>query len=815
MKTVPKRILIPFVILALGGILAACGGGPTLTVNSADDADDGVCNSTHCSLREAIHKANTYDSGTLVRIHFNIGGGGLQTIRPLSPYGLIGAKVFIDGTTQPGFSGTPIIELDGTDAGFGDGFTLIGFGSTVKGFVINRFSQSGIDVMGQDITIQGNYIGTDAAGSAAMGNAMWGITLGCNTGQNTPAGTVVGGNSPAQRNVISANAGGGIFFVGQDCFGEGRVTIQGNYIGLNAAGTAALGNHGPGIELGRSTYNLIGGEVPGDGNVISGNDGDGIVLNNGGDHTTIIGNRIGTDAAGGQAVGNAKNGIQFDAGVEVAIGGNFAGAGNLISGNGLAGIFSADGSSKVLGNRIGTNRDGTAALGNQVGIRVRGCGAGMMIGGPDQMHNTISGNLAEGILLINTGGGECSDGAEVVGNYIGTNSAGTAAIGNLTGIHVMTDHVLIGGAEAYGNLISGNLTSGIIIEADHAYVQGNRIGTDLGGNAPLGNGEFGLLVKGDADDNWLAENTIAYNGTIGAAVLLDGAAGNRLSKNSIHDNGFLGIAIDEEAVISNDNLDTDTGGNGRQNYPDLNTAELDGADLTVSGSLSSSPGTSYTVEIFANDACDPSGYGEGDRWLYSSDVMTGLDGVAALDPAFSTNGLDTAQFITATATDPAGNTSGFSNCIPITEKGAAAATEIPAGMTFQPYLDPADIFWGRCTPDTARISVEIVNPPEPVSYVLLFARLMNPQTGEKTEWSEGLSMLSGGKNVFFYDLSAYDMNDYNRFSSGMVQYQFVVYNKAQEVIGRSEVYADLAFGACGKPAGAVSTPTPKSPLVGK
>jgi hypothetical protein len=75
-------------------------------------------------------------------------------------------------------------------------------------------------------------------------------------------------------------------------------------------------------------------------------------------------------------------------------------------------------------------------------------------------------------------------------------------------------------------------------------------------------------------------------------------------------------------------------------------------------------------------------------------------------------------------------------------------------------------------------------------------------------------MLSGGKNKFFYDLPAYAMDDFNKFEDGVVQYQFVVYNKAQAVIGRSEVYGDLAFQACGNPVGAASTPTPRNPLVG-
>jgi len=100
-----------------------------------------------------------------------------------------------------------------------------------------------------------------------------------------------------------------------------------------------------------------------------------------------------------------------------------------------------------------------------------------------------------------------------------------------------------------------------------------------------------------------------------------------------------------------------------------------------------------------------------------------------------------------------------------------------------------------------RISVEIGNPPEEIGYVLLFARLADLKSAQTSAWSEGLSMLPGGKNIFYYDLSAYDMKDFNKFEDGVLQYQFVVYDKSQQVLGRSEVYGDITFGACGRAPG--------------
>jgi hypothetical protein len=318
-------------------------------------------------------------------------------------------------------------------------------------------------------------------------------------------------------------------------------------------------------------------------------------------------------------------------------------------------------------------------------------------------------------------------------------------------------NVQIGGSPVdEGNLISGNQELGILLGSD-VTVQGNKIGTDAAGTAPLGNGTYGIQIKGSGNviGGYGFYNTIAFNGGTGVAVLSDfgGAVNNTIDSNSIHDNGGLGIALDEDAVIPNDNQDPDTGDNNRQNHPVITSAIADAVAMesTIAGVLNSLPGTVFKIQIFTNAACDPSGNGEGHRLIRTVMVTTNIAGLALIHADFPGTYIDPANIITATATDPAGNTSGFSKCLQVVD--AASITPTPAAMTFKPFFDPAEIFYGpRCTPDKVRLSVEIGNPPEPISYVLLFVRLMDKKTGEKTEWGGGLSMIAAGKNIFYYDL---------------------------------------------------------------
>src|SRR5262249_34982156 len=140
----------------------------TFTVINVADSGAG-------SLRQAILDANAHPGADL--INFNI-GSGVQTIHVGSTTGLalpaIADTVVIDGTSQPGFAGTPLIELDGTNAGAAsNGVVVAAANCTLQGLVINRFSASGIVLQaGSGNVVVGNYLGTDTSGSVALGNTI-------------------------------------------------------------------------------------------------------------------------------------------------------------------------------------------------------------------------------------------------------------------------------------------------------------------------------------------------------------------------------------------------------------------------------------------------------------------------------------------------------------------------------------------------------------------------------------------------------------------------------------------------------------------
>ncbi len=811
MKSLPKFVAIALPIVILGWMLSSCGGGgptPTLTpatsltVNSNNDVDDGTCDASHCSLREAINKANTL-AGT-VTIKFNIGGGGPRTIKPLFPLPAITVPVTIDGTSQPFFTGTsPLIELDGSITGGGgplDGLVISGGNSTVKSLAIINFSGRGILINSPgNNTIEGCYIGINMYGAAA-GNQASGIVVASDN--NTIGGT----NFLHTRNVISANQGDGVMINGT------QNDVQGNLIGTNTAGTAAQGNHGNGVTF-NGNINLVGGTAIADRNVISGNWGDGVRVQS--NSILVQGNYIGVDVTGTVAIGNQSNGVKVFGTGAVQIGGSDQDAGNVISANGLFGVWLDESSNaaSLYNNRIGTDETGTAALGNVKG--------GVLVGGTNHQigasfaggRNLISGNHGAGIAVLST-----STGSKIQNNYIGTNVTGTAAVANDIGINVGVGNgptqVLIGGSPyTEGNVVSGNLGDGLLL-FHGALVQGNHIGTDPAGTVAIPNGGNGVLIKGT--DNQIGGygmfNTIAFNGKNGVAVISEsgGAVRNAIYTNMIHDNGGLGIALGSDAVVPNNSQDPDSGDNNLQNYPVLISAVSDPVAIqtTFTGMLNSTPGTTFIVEFFKDAACDPSGYGEGHQFVHTMNVTTDASGNAALNVVFPSTIFDLGNFITATATDPNGNASEFSNCIPVTQAAAATSSPTSSGMQFKPGVSPMEFFFGGCTPDRAQISLDVMNPPEDINYMLLFVRLMDKKSGEAGEWSEGLSMSKLASTKFLFDLTLDKLPDYEKFPDAWLQYQFVAYNKAKKEIGRSDVFFDVSFGRCG---GTAITPTPTKP----
>ena len=269
----------------------------SFTVNTADDHNDGVCNGADCSLREAINAVNAGAGGDT--ISFNIPGGGVRTINVTSALGglNITKAVTIDGTTQPGFTSSPLIELSGANAGSVAGLNIAAANVTVKGLIINRFANNGINIASTAAIIQGNFIGTNSAGTAAVGNSPGGIKL------NGASGCTIGGTTAAARNVISGNSGDGILITNSAT----NNVVQGNYIGVDVSGTSAVSNTGDslgGVNIASSNNNTIGGSAAGAGNVLSGGDGSnayGIQINFS-SGVIVQGNIIGLNAAGTAAI---------------------------------------------------------------------------------------------------------------------------------------------------------------------------------------------------------------------------------------------------------------------------------------------------------------------------------------------------------------------------------------------------------------------------------------------------------------------------------------------------------------------------------
>jgi hypothetical protein len=221
------------------------------------------------SLRQAILDANA--SPDVNTIWFNIGTGP-QTIAPLSPLPTITNPVVIDGSSQPGYQGVPLIELNGVGAGGSNGLHLTTANSTINALVINRFSGEGIRIDGRFSTgnvISGNYIGTNAAGTAALANANSGIFI-RRAGGNYVLGNVVSGNLGFAGIAICGTASfcGGGADQGNPTDAAANI-VRGNYVGVAADGVSPLGNSGYGVSIDGAPDTQVGGTAPGAGNVIA------------------------------------------------------------------------------------------------------------------------------------------------------------------------------------------------------------------------------------------------------------------------------------------------------------------------------------------------------------------------------------------------------------------------------------------------------------------------------------------------------------------------------------------------------------------
>jgi hypothetical protein len=268
--------------------------------------------------------------------------------------------------------------------------------------------------------------------------------------------------------------------------------------------------------------------------------------------------------------------------------------------------------------------------------------------------------------------GIASSGNLVQGNFVGTDLTGGVDLGNAQhGVFVngAPDNTIGGTSTSARNVISGNGT-GVFIQSGGATnndVIGNFIGTNATATAAVGNTFDGVRLGGDASNNVIGgpnpadANVIAYNGGDGVDLDATAGSGNRIQRSTIFANGGLGIDLFPDGVTPNDAGDADTGPNNLQNYPDLTSSNSTLSGTTIVGSLNSTPSTQFSIYFFSDVSCDPSGFGEGRTFIGSTNVTTNGAGTVPINvivPGIAASG----HFVNATATDPAGNTSEFSEC---------------------------------------------------------------------------------------------------------------------------------------------------------
>jgi parallel beta-helix repeat protein len=720
--------------LRLGGVAVALSVsghslGATFTVTTTADAGAG-------SLRAAMASATATPATDVIA--FNIPGPGIKTIDLLSELPLQEHPVTIDATTQPGYVDSPLVELNAAtiSAPF---YAVMFFGgaTTLQGVALYGYNadSTGIYIAGPALkTVRKCYIGFSA--SLRDGNvrtsAGRGIWLDGMNGAGT-GGHTIGGAAPTDRNVISGNGNEGIFLENSS-----NNLIQNNRFGTFPTGDAALGNIAAIFMQGTSSSNTVRDNLISGSDLQELSSG---VFIHGADNTIIEGNKIGTNLQGTAAIPNGT-GIRIitqilpvgtNPATGTRIGNTTVGSGNVISGNLDAGILLSGpgtGGATITGNLIGTDAAGTAPLANVGGIVIEAAASNNIIGGTvPAARNVISGNEVVGIGITNLG----SNGNQIYGNYIGLSVTGLAELGNgfsgisvndgardtlighatagarnfisgnefgnilvigastgtiiknnviglatdlttpfedLFGVAVSTlsGTTLIGGnTAAEGNIIAGQTGLGIAIQrpddapvgaADTARVTmiGNLIGTNPAGSNSIGNTVGGILIAGGTGDIGDtgdgapgARNTIKYNGEYGVKIT---AGAYSITTNVISSNGGPGIDLEPDstpglAQNANDPGDADEGGNRLLNSPVITRVSLVGGNTRVEGTINTTPGRRMYLELFHSAA--PTALADGETPL--GFVNWTNTGSGDLPWAFTVPGNHLGKSFTATLTD--------------------------------------------------------------------------------------------------------------------------------------------------------------------
>ncbi len=594
-----------------------------LIVNSTGNAPDfdpvdGVCNVTDgspvCTLRAAMEESNASAGYQAILFDIAISDPGYiasTTSFRISPTGtlpFIEDAVLIDGYSQSEATGNTApfgsalntvikIELDGglIADGSPDGLDLIAGDSTIRGIAIGGFSGSGIIVSSGGNHVEGNFLGVDVMGTTGNGNAVDGVAFGSGS---TSTVNVVGGIHPRQANLISGNAAG-VSITGISIPG---VNIEGNLIGTDINGSAAIPNTRSGVLISSGAPKVVVGvRSGGAGNVISGNGMHGIEIvgsDSGSGAVTIAGNRIGTSASGVAALANGRYGIFIDDSSLITIGGNTSAERNVISGNGRHGVAisgTSSNSNSIWSNTIGASPDGETAVPNgDAGVIIKNGASDTRIGGTEAIGNLIAYNGGDGIRILS------SSAASSTENVISYNS-----------IHS-----------------NGGLGIDLAI-----------VGYDLG-------------TCIDCPGDGVTTNALSVEGLDGDGIQLD---------DDVH--VLRDGTMSRQSQLQSLDLGSDFSvlGNNSQPFPEITSVLRDTSITTISGTFTGSATSTYILEYFSSSACDPSGYGEGETFLLQEPITTDGSGNAAFSgevPSVLASDLH----VTMTATDVSENTSEFSAC---------------------------------------------------------------------------------------------------------------------------------------------------------
>jgi hypothetical protein len=494
------------------------------------------------SLAQAILDSNAAGGSNAISFSFDPG----LTPQPIpGPLPEILTAVTIDASSL-GSPGAPFVHVDG---GAGNLLAIDAGNCIVRGLALTNSQGAAIDLMSgaYSTVIQGCTIGLG-------GPNQYGITI--EGYLNT-----IGGTTTAQRNIIVSNTLDGILIASGSS--PHNNLVEGNFIGTDGS-SSNVGNQASGIEIqaGAAT-NTIGGMADGARNVISGNAGDGILLDMGSQTTLVQGNFIGLAANGTDTLGNLTNGVEIQSSNDNIIGGLVFGAGNVIAGNGRV---SSSGTSE-LGDGIliaGTSATANLVEGDVIGpgnflfgVEIQDAPANTVGGTSATAGNVISGNGINDVTLpYGSQGGVLIDGAEATDNVVQNNDIGSTADGTALednsgpGVVILdASSNLIGGPGGVGNeLVGANFSSdgGVLIttsttgQATINQVQGNFIGLSRTSRTPLGIGGDGVAILN------ASHNAIGGAGDLGNEIVACSDHAINISGSQANSNGVYGnyIGID-------------------------------------------------------------------------------------------------------------------------------------------------------------------------------------------------------------------------------------------------------------------------------